>query len=798
MSSTSVQTSVAGRQVAPLVSSVALENSLITPIPLVWARRDMIFESQKRCTTELLELYAEEMFISEHSVIEEAIEALLPIAPWNTSQHLIEGLLGAVPTLVDDEQQVCRPQLAVSTTLLFDAAAPVDNDDKIVLRKIIYPDDIPATVVHDGQEAALPHSPALDFLDANELFVVHPTLASDNLSDSLSPMLDFDSSVVEDIDEEIIFEYTPTRPRRSLLHPPPVYSDAELNELQANETHKMNKQSNVSKRRIMSDITNETCPWEFEYDRVLRQITGQAFLPGIEHLTTIEARSAFVTYDSDIQALQQATAAFADDRRDSECLCLDDKIGSLVLPGENFLLAENNTDVGLSMRNPTAESLFSLIDGLIDSESLVEDPGSPICHQPSQHDTSQAYGSMHVSPTWELPCDEDAPRPGTFFNIATSQYTGYTSLDQIFAPSDELYRAICAQFDVTGDVSDILDEEIDELSAFQSFVSFIMSHHFTLNYFDADSQQAVAYIALNQLLLGLDDDETMPRIQRPSEEYDDDYLFFSDNILEIDEHNAVTETETLSPSGNDFAGFDFGFGSNAVPYQPHGIAVAFNDTRAANDLHLRPYSQRRRSRMRPVLAVTTQLNNIDDVSSAENLPPSSSSSDESIDFTHHRGLVQKLWTRRTDFLDDEDSGDLGLLRSATPSDSLEAKPSCAIPKSNVSEYVGELFSGAIWQDEAALHLTFPVTLAPHLPLLPADGPPDAEILSAVETEVLGLIAYMFECIQGDQLSELQALGSDLLWAVTAITDVYPSLGLMMHLATTVEILLERCVALGMK
>jgi hypothetical protein len=34
--------------------------------------------------------------------------------------------------------------------------------------------------------------------------------------------------------------------------------------------------------------------------------------------------------------------------------------------------------------------------------------------------------------------------------------------------------------------------------------------------------------------------------------------------------------------------------------------------------------------------------------------------------------------------------------------------------------------------------------------------------------------------------------------MTAITDVYPSLGLLKHLGLTVEILLERCVALGSK
>lgn len=171
-----------------------------------------------------------------------------------------------------------------------------------------------------------------------------------------------------------------------------------------------------------------------------------------------------------------------------------------------------------------------------------------------------------------------------------------------------------------------------------------------------------------------------------------------------------------------------------------------------------------------------------------------------MDFGDRRGFVEQVSARRTDFLDDEDSDDdLGVLQSATSSESSDSISSCATPTSHVSEYISELFSGPIWQGEADYNLNFPVTPpAPYSPLLPADGPSDAEILNSIEIEVLGLIEYMLECIHGGRYFELQNLGSDLQWAMTAITEVYPSLGLLKPLGTTVEILLRRCAALSIQ
>jgi hypothetical protein len=196
--------------------------------------------------------------------------------------------------------------------------------------------------------------------------------------------------------------------------------------------------------------------------------------------------------------------------------------------------------------------------------------------------------------------------------------------------------------------------------------------------------------------------------------------------------------------------------------------------------------------------VTTELNNIDEDSPDQTQPPSNSSSQDTVDFGDRRGFVQQLPTRRTDFLDDEDSDDdLGASRSATSSDSSDSGSCCATPTAHVSEYVSELFNEPIWQGEADFNFTFPVTPpAPYSPLPPADGPPDADILNAVEAEVLGLIAYIFECIHEGRFFQLQDLGSDLQWAMTAITDVYPSLGLLKHLGTAVEILLRQCAALS--
>jgi hypothetical protein len=284
-----------------------------------------------------------------------------------------------------------------------------------------------------------------------------------------------------------------------LTHPSPVYIDATLNEL-----------AQVSKRKI-STFHNDGGSYmlEDDYERVLRQITRNNFLPGIEHLTTVEARSTFVTYDQDIQALQHATAEFLADS--FECSFVGDKVCATALPGDNFFLAENNTDVGLSAQYPTAESLLTLIDELVDDESLVEDLTCPPTLQPQQ-----ATNNVYLS-------------PGTFFDGSSSQFFGYTALDQILGFSNDVSYIVCAQSDAADDdVSDTCDE-VDELTIAQPAnisdeeaddLSMLLPS--SLSYFDADTQQRVAYIAFNQLLMDLDNDKTLPRIHRLDDDFDDE------------------------------------------------------------------------------------------------------------------------------------------------------------------------------------------------------------------------------------------------------------------------------------
>jgi hypothetical protein len=663
-------------------------------------------KSKMASDRDLLEMYAEELFVDEQHLSEDDADA---------QQHSSSKVRTVPP-------QACQPRPAQPSTLLFDVA-----------------------------ESSKP----------------------------VSQMLDSDHHKGDQV-QEAAFEYAPARPGCSLTRPSPVYIDATLNEL-----------AQVSKRKI-STFQNDGGSYmlEDDYERVLRQITRNNFLPGIEHLTAVEARSTFVTYDQDIQALQHATAEFLADS--FQCSFVGDKVCATALPGDNFFLAENNTDIGLSAQYPTAESLLNLIDDLVDRETLVEELTNAPTPQQEQS-TNSVY----------LP-------PGTFFDGSSSQFLGYTALDQILGFSNDVSHVVCAQSDAADDdVSDtcdevaeltiaqpanISDEETDDLS---------MLLPSTLSYFDADTQQRVAYIAFNQLLMDLANDVTLPRIHRSDDDFEDDFASVTD-ILEISElpgdgvvdrlDNTAMHDVLSLPWQSEYAAGDFDLDFDSAQYPPNPLMVTNVQPRSANSL--RSYSSiPRRSSSRPNLVINTRLSDVVEVSSSDSFSVCSSdySSDASIDFADHRGFVRPLEARRGDFLDDEDSDDDH--DTSTPLDASVVTPPNSTQGSPIVESTLDLFEDIVWQHGVILELTFPLTpTGPYSPA--ANAIPDPEILEALETEILKHIEFVFQCINGGRFAELQALASDLQWALGAIADVFPSFGMLRHMGIIVEILLGLVVASG--
>jgi hypothetical protein len=769
MSSSQVQFAVAGRQLTPVTfKTQAIDTVPSNTIAPVWPTRKRPAVNTRWAPEEvLMDIYAEEFHVENHSLVEDDVEetAVLLNDSFRTasvlSRHdsvMEQDLPVFVAKPVRDEQQVCRPYAVQATTLLFDVAMPYDSDVDLALYNDLHP-EVP-TALSRTTETALEYSPTPELLDTSDL-KFQPTIAAGPLRDPVSQMLYFEYPAEV---QETASEPAPKRQGRSLVCPIPLYTVAELDALEADELYNIDEQGSTSKRQLtFFSSDNSPRDWKVEYDRVLRQVTGGTFLPGLEHLTSVEVRSAFVTYDSDIAALQQATAEFIADRHDGECFCLDNKAGA-VIPGENVLLADNNTGLGLSVQRPTAQSLLSFIDSLVDDEAFIERPDSPL-----------------LAPSYV----EEPLRPGALFDAASSQYVGYTALDHVLGHSHNVSDTVCKQSVAAGDVSDTYGEDIEALS------TPCLSE---LTYFDADHQQLVGFTAFNQLLVDMSGDEVLTRIHREDYGLDDEDIFI-EGVLEINEVRQMyqlSDPQSSLPSQPDVESFDFGSDGASDSY-------VTNTALPRSATSLRSYSSRRRSRRHPQLTITTQLSDIVEVLSDEDHAQSStSSSDASINFAEHRGFVQALSARRADFLDDEDSDDgMDAPQSAgTPSSpdfvSIKFPPvSPTVERTIVIQY----FDNSIWHHNADLYLAMP--LSPVDPYSPsADNFPDIDILESLETELYELIANLFTYLNNRQLTDAQKLGVDLEWALSAITSVFPQLGLLQRLGVTVEILLELVISSG--
>jgi hypothetical protein len=250
-------------------------------------------------------------------------------------------------------------------------------------------------------------------------------------------VLDFATFDVEEVASE---NAAPHREGRSLVCLLPLYTIAELVELKDSEIYDADQQGRIFKHKVtFLSGDNGPCGWEMEYEDVLRRITGYNFLPVLQHLTNVENRSAFVTCDCDIETyiLARANIELLDDRHRFESSSVGHKVSNVMLSGENFLLSSNNTDLGLSVQQPTAESLLSIIDDLVDNEVSVEGIVKPI--------------AAPLQPSYIV----DAPRLGAIYDFSSSQLVGFAALDELLGHSDMASNVFCRYFVVGDHVSDI-------------------------------------------------------------------------------------------------------------------------------------------------------------------------------------------------------------------------------------------------------------------------------------------------------------------------------------------------------
>jgi hypothetical protein len=370
------------------------------PLVPVQARCAAASFSSPMSEAELLEFYAEDFFINGEAIDEDEAEAndqaVAPAASnvvvagpvYTVQSRFITHELEVVPAPVSDEQQACRPYPA-ATTIFFDHAAPEETTEELALYSIFDPTDLSALFMRPV-ERVVQHTPTPDLLDTSDL-CVRPTITTGPLCDRVSQMLDLDHYNTDQV-QETASVYV-SKQGRSLMRSPPVCSDS-FDEQSDVVDCAVDDQSLALKRRDLTfiDVDNSPRDWEIDYDRVLRRITGQNFLPGLDHLSCIQARSTFITYDKDAQASRstaapvpaqpvqfppQAPAHISDACRTGTCTCL-------VYKGP--VAAGKATGSGSLVQQSAAPSLLDLIDDIVHDKLFVDNnvPATANAFQPRQ------------------------------------------------------------------------------------------------------------------------------------------------------------------------------------------------------------------------------------------------------------------------------------------------------------------------------------------------------------------------------------------------------------------------------
>ena len=683
----------------------------------------------------------------------------------------------------------------VSVECVFDAEVPLASNEELWLRSVFDPVAAPVavgTLVDDDEEEEeeVVVAQEVGLLDTSDLKLL-PTVAVHDFRDPVATWADFEAVAAgypvgdEDIEDEILSR----RAGRSLVPAMPVLLETEPQSV--SEPEPVIDAEEQEKKKDLLDLLITDSTWKLEHDPVLRHITAHAFLPGLDNFAEVAICSALTQYDNtDIDALYHATTSFIDDHYDGECTCLDGKPATLRLPGENYLLADNEDAFGLSVARSRAQDIFELLDAVVDADMTEF-----VDNDESDDDEDMLGGGF-------LDDEQDLPRASVFFDAAAGAMMAFVALDQLLYPTTSIaeypFIAIAdsqtSDYDLSDDeqdVSDMSDSDADDVSTIQPsewtyFDTDTHQHmaytaleqllqtdqHSELTYFNADNQQYVEYTAFNQLLQ-IDLDQ-MPQIVLW--DIDDDYLELDEEATELlhcefDETDLASLHTLTGPSRNAPVKRRLGGYGQFRPYMMYSS-------------HQRPTVRSRRNVQ--LIFQPRRLYSIEEEGEDCLSPPSSA---DSLGFTMHCGVVKALVTRRENFLDDECDDEDG-------SEASMSSPASHAMETPTGRQYEEIFADAIWNVSPDLALTNPSHTLSTTPVLLSSLQdfPSLSVLESFGIEIHNHIALIFDCMNNERSHELPALSNDLNWALNALASGYPSMTLLGTLGVAVEILVERMVA----
>ena len=639
--------------------------------------------------------------------------------------------------------------------LLFDAEIPDASDDDLASRGGFAPSTTFARIsLSRDPEGSLVLSPTHELFDDSEL-KVQPTLAVDDTQDCISGVLNHYALPAAEHSEEIPPLFLSRREGRSLTRTAvPAKATAS----------------------IVEEEGNEGTSTQIDYEQAFRRITGPSFLPGIDHLQNVNVRSAFLHYDDDIDNLFQATKLFLDDHHDGECGCLDGKPDVFRVPGENFLLTENEEDWGLSIQHPNAQSIFDVMDEVVCADMMDDDI---LMEAYSELSGFEMDGFVDIDLRGgRVPGPDDTAHswqvwdPSMRFDITSHMNLGFPELEKpLYAPRSSSISSFFEDCS-SSDVSDIYAIDSDSSWPAQSS---------ELSYVDTETQQLISYTAFNQLL-HMNEDEVPPRIRQ-----DLDGTYASRVKPPDISEKCLGGGPEVRPSDSP----DSSRSSSSVFYVRPGPSQQPQMPEHESRLHRRCpphdlYSSNRSGQIsKPRLTIKTQLvpapqllaTVAEEEEEEEALTPlSSPSSDVSLEFADPRGFVVPLQTRRENFLDDCDVDD----------DDVDDK----------DDDLESMFTDAIWHASPDLALSRPDEIPFAIPT-----PPPASgryiiasaTLEQFEIEINSILALMFDCINRGQMHELAALSNHLYQALDAVPQDYPAMTAVRSLGVSVGILVERMV-----
>jgi hypothetical protein len=471
----------------------------------------------------------------------------------------------------------------------------------------------------------------------------------------------------------------------------------------------------------------------------------------MDHLRNVTARSATVRYDRDIEDLFHATKSFLGDCQDGECTCLDGKMHSLLVPGENFMLADNN-DFDLPRRCSLENDILERMDEIVNADMF---------------DVTDGYSDVSM---------EAQPCSGLHFDTMPHNTRASKKAQPLYSSAVDAVKLGCDNENAS-DVSDVSDTDADSLS---------LTQHPRLTYVDADTHHRIAYTAFDQLLR-MEENETRSVFHRDTPDEDEEPEVGLAEIVHLCPRREGRRTLQPQPNSSNLNRSSFETNSGiSRPIEQLQPIVSLQPTvrQRCEPYGLYSSNLSRQQRCLPRLKLVTQLlpqrKPLPMVQEEERSCSSSSSSAGSLDFADHRGFVKPLENRRLGFLDDDDASKDDSESPVTPEPTLYFK-------------YEDLFTGDVWANAPDLTLTEPRPEV-YEEIAPASVLPPPALMEVFEVEIHSRLTSMFNYMNKGQFHELPALGKDLHWILCALASDFPALAFVDSLGVAVEILVERMVA----